>query len=459
LPSFRLRCRRALTSQSAVLRFSRAAILAGPLPVWIMDPWMRGAEERGARQATGIMQAALRAATSSSVCPRQGEEPRHTLGMSTQLEGRAEDLEALRSTLRPDGARALCVGPAGIGKRRLAEKLAEMEHRARPMQWWLSGSTEASVLLGLGEFGYEICGCLESGGGTALAAAKAMLAEQTSWLIVIEDVPLDAMAIEAVLSHFPSGRGAILMLAAGVLPPDEELRDVGVTAVHALGALSTDVATVLLCRAANITSNIYGVVDPEQLEAPLRTLGHHPLGLCMLGRLLALDESSGGTAAATSVQMRAPAVVAAAAEFAPTPPAAAGPEAEAASAQRGSSDNRSGWFALQFGLSALRRALAVGGRREVLRAHALLYALALLGMHGLHGVDQELFAPQPLLRPGRGAPRPRPRPAPPRSSPPVCSRVPVHGPPAGLSVLRAWGACRVGDIYASQLAWRGMFLL
>ena len=28
---------RALTSQSAVLRFSRAAILAGPLPVWIVS--------------------------------------------------------------------------------------------------------------------------------------------------------------------------------------------------------------------------------------------------------------------------------------------------------------------------------------------------------------------------------------------------------------------------------------
>jgi hypothetical protein len=41
LPSFRLRCRRALTShQSAVLRFSRAAILAGPLPVCVVDKSM-----------------------------------------------------------------------------------------------------------------------------------------------------------------------------------------------------------------------------------------------------------------------------------------------------------------------------------------------------------------------------------------------------------------------------------
>jgi hypothetical protein len=72
-------------------------------------------------------------------------------------------------------------------------------------QWWVSGHSEDAFLLGLAEYGRASAG-FAADSASALAAAKAMLASQDDWLLVVEDVR-DASGIVA---HIPPGRGRCL---------------------------------------------------------------------------------------------------------------------------------------------------------------------------------------------------------------------------------------------------------
>ena len=282
---------------------------------------------------------------------------------------------ALSSSLTQPGARVLLCGI--VGDTSLAADIAGAAACAlrgsHPLQFWLSGSSEASVLLGLAEFGRDVCSSPQLRGGTAVSAGKALLEEKQSWLIVIEDVPTDPGAICALLSHFPAGRGHLLLITPNELPSDAELLSSSLTDVQALGLLSQREAVNVLLQAAGVRAG--GLVDPTVLQHAVGRLQGLPASAVLLGRLLSgtqllAEPGEASAELATFVQTRASFVIDAALDFAPT---------------NGASP---GWLALQFGRSHLRGRLR---EDDVTQAEVLLYTVALLAAHGAGGVDCECF--------------------------------------------------------------------
>ena len=301
--------------------------------------------------------------------------------------GRDGSVEQLCAALAQHGARVLLLAADGAGARQVADGVARREWRNHKTQWWLDASTEASLLLGLSELGwqYPACDCEDTGDGSTLAAAEKLLAEHDDWLLVLEGAPTgDAAALAAILAHLPAGRGRALVIGAAAAPAEPLPL---LTAQHSLGALTTEVSVALLFTAADVSQGweadgqgaAVGAVEPELAHALGVQLQNLPLGVSLLGKLLAADERrDGGTPSAQSVRLRAPSAVA----EVKSRIGGAGPAAPAT--------HEPGSLALAIGLAALRASVD-SDKETLVRAEALLFTVALLAQHGCSAVPDELF--------------------------------------------------------------------